>query len=799
MYPISNAVKALFDAEQRQVLRITGTDRNGAPIAITEANVMEGGFNIDRFSCNGTKLEIGTAISAEMTLKLDNRQGQFNGIIFEGVELFVEIGIADWTQSEPTITYIPCGYFTPDEQPRSLSIITIHALDRMMRFEEVYQGVAPWTDESDTIIKDESSVVITFSHELSFPSTVANLVSQVCTSCGVSISASASIQSLPNAGFVVEGMPESEQTITFRNLIQWCAGIMGTNAWIDWEGKLRFSWYNNITGYVTTTEKIFSSDIFENDVSITGVTYSKDADNVYLVGTEIYTLDLSNNYLLYGISDTGIASILQSIYTVVNNYAYRPFTASIINAPWLYPMDVISVTDANGTGHAALLTNVNHGINGSTSLKGIGESDQTNSYAVPNSMTPDQNKALSRYMQAANSQMEAAIANATNQITGATNSNVRFVYDANGHLTEILVMDTDDISTAVNVWRWNSGGLGHSNNGYNGPYSLALTQDGSIVATMITSGILNASVLKAGIIQDTAGLNYWNLETGDFQLSANTHVGDTNNTIGKTVVSTVKQYYLSTSYSTPEGGWWSLIQPLWVNGRYYWERTKFVYSDGTEDYSTPRIAIGLTSGNQSTDNLDSALNQQGVFNRLTNNGQTQGIYLSNGKLYINGTYIQAGTINADLLRAGVIQDVSGTSYWNLISGVMNFEGTFSASKSTTEGIFKMELDDGGLKLFLDNTLVASLGWNDGGITLEGTNNHSSTIAAYDVDVNDDVIGGSAVTTNDDGEIRLLANDIAIQSYDSSGNLSLPVYGLNGTYTIGGSTVTITNGLITDIS
>ena len=77
MYPISNAVKALFEAEETQVLRITGTDANGVAISITDANVMMDGFNIDRFSCNGNKLEIGTACAAELTLKLDNRQGQY--------------------------------------------------------------------------------------------------------------------------------------------------------------------------------------------------------------------------------------------------------------------------------------------------------------------------------------------------------------------------------------------------------------------------------------------------------------------------------------------------------------------------------------------------------------------------------------------------------------------------------------------------------------------------------------------------------------------------------------------------
>lgn len=98
------------------------------------------------------------------------------------------------------------------------------------------------------------------------------------------------------------------------------------------------------------------------------------------------------------------------------------------------------------------------------------------------------------------SKLQEAVDNATNMITGATNSHVKFVYDANGGLQEILVMDTEDINTAVNIWRWNSGGLGFSSNGYAGPYSTAMTADGAIVADMITTGVLNADLIQAGVL-----------------------------------------------------------------------------------------------------------------------------------------------------------------------------------------------------------------------------------------------------------------------------------------------------------
>lgn len=55
---------------------------------------------------------------------------------------------------------------------------------------------------------------------------------------------------------------------------------------------------------------------------------------------------------------------------------------------------------------------------------------------------------------------------------------------------EILIMDTPDKATATKVWRWNSGGFGYSNTGYNGEYGTAMTMDGAFVADFITAGVL---------------------------------------------------------------------------------------------------------------------------------------------------------------------------------------------------------------------------------------------------------------------------------------------------------------------
>ena len=79
-----------------------------------------------------------------------------------------------------------------------------------------------------------------------------------------------------------------------------------------------------------------------------------------------------------------------------------------------------------------------------------------------------------------------AIDDATKAITGQSGGYV--VLNPAKNPQEILIMDAPTIAASKRVWRWNSGGLGYSKNGYNGPFETAITQDGAIVADFITVG-----------------------------------------------------------------------------------------------------------------------------------------------------------------------------------------------------------------------------------------------------------------------------------------------------------------------
>lgn len=130
--------------------------------------------------------------------------------------------------------------------------------------------------------------------------------------------------------------------------------------------------------------------------------------------------------------------------------------------------------------------------------------------------------------------MNNAIANATNLISGGYGGHIVINKDNEGKPQQIYVMDTDNVRTAVNVWRFSREGLAHSKRGYGGPYSnVALTPDGQINASLITTGQLDADLLKNGTIIDATGENFWNLITGYVQFSKNIRIG--NNTFNKTI------------------------------------------------------------------------------------------------------------------------------------------------------------------------------------------------------------------------------------------------------------------------
>ena len=103
-----------------------------------------------------------------------------------------------------------------------------------------------------------------------------------------------------------------------------------------------------------------------------------------------------------------------------------------------------------------------------------------------------------------------------------------------------------------------------------------------------------------------------------------------------------------------------------------------------------------TNKDEVIDAVDKKLTQEDIFNRLTNNGASQGMFIEDGNVYFNATYIKSGEINSDLIKTGKISSKDGSVYFDLDNSVVH----------TTDGQFVTTLDKNSILIKSgDSTLV----------------------------------------------------------------------------------------------
>lgn len=194
--------------------------------------------------------------------------------------------------------------------------------------------------------------------------------------------------------------------------------------------------------------------------------------------------------------------------------------------------------------------------------------------------------------------------------------------------------------------------------------------------TAMTAAGLIANVIIAGIIADQKGRNYWNLDTGEFALSATGFTVD-----GKPAEDYFKdtwsqeEVFNKLTNNGAEQGIYLSGGKLYINASYMQigtitdKQKKNYWNLATGEFHLSSNSFNV-DGESADDFFKGSLSQDDIFNKLTNNGQVQGIYLQSGRLYINADYIQAGTI----------KDKAGKSWWNLTTGEFHTEnGTFTGN------------------------------------------------------------------------------------------------------------------------
>ena len=82
MVNVSQDIIKSFNEGNKQTALIEVT-AGSKTFTITDADIIQGGLKIDRYCVTNSKIEIGSAVASELSLKLRNYDGKFNDVSFE--------------------------------------------------------------------------------------------------------------------------------------------------------------------------------------------------------------------------------------------------------------------------------------------------------------------------------------------------------------------------------------------------------------------------------------------------------------------------------------------------------------------------------------------------------------------------------------------------------------------------------------------------------------------------------------------------------------------------------------------
>lgn len=212
-----------------------------------------------------------------------------------------------------------------------------------------------------------------------------------------------------------------------------------------------------------------------------------------------------------------------AILNSIKGYRYRAYSAEASNIDPSFELgDGVTVSDIY-----SVISRIDDSGNGYPSISAPGESELQEEYPVVGPTTQEFNRrieSVKKWAEEHNKELKEEIDKSMEEagklITGQLGG--RYIVTMNpedGKPNGWALMDTEDMSTAQNLWRATLGGIGHSSNGINGPFNVALTMDGKINASMILTGELWANLIKTGRIESSDGSVYFDLDKDELAAS----------------------------------------------------------------------------------------------------------------------------------------------------------------------------------------------------------------------------------------------------------------------------------------
>lgn len=615
-------------------------------------------------SADSGDFPVGVAIEKTASLSLVNDDGHFDGYNFNAARFVIFLNV----QLSDRIETIKRGTYIVSKKPATASEISLSLLDKMHNADKTYDS------------------------NLSFPCTVKELLSECCQQCGITLGDAM----FPNSNFQIRQAPSS---ITYRTVIGMCAGIAGGNARIDENDLLRIitfdKTFTNTTIYDGGTVKnwtggdnldggalnpwttgtvidggtlsnndyhaLFSIQNLQydvDDVIVTGVKYVED-EIEYMSGQDGYVLTIDNQ-LLSGNAQAGVEAIGNQLIGL----RMRPFSCDGIANGYATFGDPVEFIDTKNRVFRSFATNVEFVFGGSTSWSCSAKSAEEDAsefiggqQAVVEQAKKDIEKKLSAY-DVKLKQMNELAANTlgffyTEEVQ-EDGSVITYRHDKPTLADSKVIYKTSADGFFLSVDGGQTWKAGFDSNGdavLNILYAIGIQSE-----WINTRGFTAKDNNGNTTLRIDANTGAVTLEVENFTLKSRTIEQIAKDIANEAVQNNV---IIPNYYGT-------YVPTLQNYPASKWKSEEYEKHDGSifMNFSTSQVYMfsGADGAWQELD-AEKIVNFERVFNALTDNGKQEGIYMQNGHLYINASYIKSGQISADLINLKNINvtNSSGTS------------------------------------------------------------------------------------------------------------------------------------------
>ena len=636
---------------------------NGATLKLGKKDFyLSGNSLVD--SADSGDFPVGVAIEKTASLSLVNDDGHFDGYNFNAARFVIFLNV----QLSDRIETIKRGTYIVSKKPATASEIILSLLDKMHNADKAYDS------------------------NLSFPCTVKELLSECCQQCNIALGDT----TFPNSNFQIQQPPSST---TYRTVIGMCAGIAGGNARIDENDLLRIitfdktftnttiydggavkNWTNGndldggtlnpwTTGTVVDGGTLSNNDyhaLFSiqnlqydvDDVIVTGIKYVED-ETEYMSGQDGYVITIDNQ-LLSGNAQAGVEAIGNQLIGL----RMRPFSCDGIANGYATFGDPVEFIDTKNRVFKSFVTDIEFVFGGSTSWSCSAKSAEEDvsefiggQQAAVEQSKKDIEKKLSAY-DVKLKQMNELAANTLGffytEKVQEDGSVITYRHDKPTLADSKVIYKTSADGFFLSVDGGQTWKAGFDSNGdavLNILYAIGIQSEWINTRGFTAKDNNGNTTLK--IDADTGAVT---LEVENFTLKSRTIEQIAKDVVDGAVQNnvTIPNYY---------GTYVPTLQNYPASE---WKSEEYKKHDGSifMNFSTSRVYMfSGTDGTWQELDAEKIVNFERVFNALTDNGKQEGIYMQNGHLYINASYIKSGQISADLINLKNINvtNSSGTS------------------------------------------------------------------------------------------------------------------------------------------